>query len=120
MRILVIGKIGDAHSWAHTKHSSLFESADSPVLKDDNGKTISPRPDLSTNAYTEILQQFSGIGDWVLFPRFLSGMFDNNYRGAANMPASAQHQSSAPPPPKLYAIPSTEVFTHKMFMYIII
>ena len=75
VRILVIGKVGDAQSC--TKRSSLFESTDSPVLKDDDGKAISPRPDISTNAYTEILQLFSGVGDWILFPKFSSGNFDN-------------------------------------------
>ena len=75
VRILVIGKVGDAQSC--TKRSSLFESTDSPVLKDDDGKAISPRPDISTNAYTEILKLFSGVGDWILFPKCSSGNFDN-------------------------------------------
>ena len=68
---MVVGKFGDAHN--PTKHSSLFTSLESPVLRDDNGKITSARGDLATETYKEILLHFSSVGDWILFHKFLSG-----------------------------------------------
>lgn len=70
---MVIGRLGDAQK-SSTKHSSLFQSSESRVLKDDSGKVVSVRPDFSTETYKEILQLFSNAGDWILFPKFLSGI----------------------------------------------
>lgn len=68
---MVIGKIGDFQT--STKHSSLFQSGESRELKDDDGHVASSRPDISAHTYAEILQTFSNAGDWILFPKVLSG-----------------------------------------------
>ena len=74
---MVVGKFGDAHN--PTKHSSLFTSLESPVLRDDNGKITSARGDLATETYKDILLHFSSVGDWILFHKFLSGKILYNY-----------------------------------------
>ena len=68
---MVIGKVGDVKS--STKHSSLFQSSKSQVLADDDGKVASVRVDFCTETYEEIIQLFTNAGDWILFPKFLSG-----------------------------------------------